>query len=100
MAGDEQRMVYESVEAMVAAFKQAASMIEDIRNGMGQVAQGWANGAFDGNHGRTAQDAINQKLALALQIADQKCHDLGNELHQAVVATQNNDSSVGNRFLA
>jgi len=100
MAGDQERMVYESVEAMVHAFTQASSMIGDIKAGMGQVATGFANGAFDGTHGRTAQDAINQKLVLALQIAEQKCNDLAKELHDAVIATQNNDNSVGNRFLA
>ncbi|HVO44600.1 MAG TPA: hypothetical protein VMT34_18365 [Aggregatilineales bacterium] len=99
-SGDEQRMIYESVEAMAAAFRQAASMLEDIRNGLDQVATAFEGGAFSGNHGKIAQDALRNKIMLALQIADQKFNDLSKELHDAVTATQTNDSTVGGRFVS
>src|SRR5215470_6271790 len=92
------KMDYPAVDDMIAAFKQAAQMTQDIIGGMHNISARLVGGALIGKSGNDFHDALENALVNALNAGHDKFMELAGELQTAEHTLQTDDQTVSSRF--
>lgn len=93
----DERMVYESMEAMAKAFQDAAKQIDTTKTSTKAISKKLADGALQGHGGEVFQHAINDTLQKKLDKLTKLMNDLEKDVHKAVERNKKvvKDSSKG-----
>ena len=92
------RMDYESVEAMILAFRRATQRLETAISNMQQAASVLQGGALLGSEGDRLLYAVTQRLTPKLDNGRAKFSEMGKDLDAAMEAMRGADRASGRLF--
>jgi hypothetical protein len=91
-------MDYGQMEAMAAAYGQAAKDVNDVQTQMKNVAQKLGGGGLLGDAGEGFKDAIESVLMVKLILLEAKLNELQRDIKGAVAKTRDGVASAESRF--